>query len=106
MDNASDNSEERWEADRGPAKLREGLSAIYGGGPATNLAREGVEDLRVVVSGLPATHREVLLRRYVDEMSLEEISRGLSIPLGTVKSRIHNGLKMLAEDPKTRRFFE
>ncbi len=74
--------------------------------PATNSGREGIEDLRVVVSGLPATHREVLLMRYVDEMSLEEIAAGLSIPLGTVKSRIHNGLKMLAEDPKTRRFFE
>jgi RNA polymerase sigma-70 factor, ECF subfamily len=74
--------------------------------PPANTSREGIEDLHVVVSALPALHREVLLMRYLDDMSLEEIAHGLSIPLGTVKSRIHNALKMLSEDPKTRRFFE
>ena len=65
-----------------------------------------MEDLRAVVGAVPEIHREVLLMRYVDEMSLEEIAKGLEIPLGTVKSRIHNALKMLAKDVRTRRFFE
>jgi RNA polymerase sigma-70 factor (ECF subfamily) len=72
---------------------------------AADRGAEGVEDLKVVLSAVPEIHREVLLMRYVDEMSLEEISGALSIPLGTVKSRMHNALKMLAEDPRTKRFF-
>ena len=68
--------------------------------------QQGLEDLRVVLSAVPEIHREVLLMRYVDDMSLEEIAHALSIPLGTVKSRIHNALKMLSEDERTRRFFQ
>lgn len=66
----------------------------------------GLEDLRAVLRVVPEIHREVLLMRYVDDMSLEEIAGALSIPLGTVKSRIHNALKMLAQDERSRRFFE
>jgi RNA polymerase sigma-70 factor (ECF subfamily) len=68
--------------------------------------REGIEDLRTVLSAVPEIHREVLLMRYIDEMSLEEIANALGIPLGTVKSRIHNALKLLAEDERTKRFFQ
>ena len=74
--------------------------------PQTNDRAEGIEDLRVVLSAVPQIHREVLLMRYVDDMSLEEISTALAIPLGTVKSRIHNALRMLAADERTKRFFE
>ena len=74
--------------------------------PTTQSPQAGLEDLRVVLAAVPEIHREVLLMRYVDDMSLEEIAMALSIPLGTVKSRIHNALKMLAEDERTKRFFE
>jgi DNA-directed RNA polymerase specialized sigma24 family protein len=29
----------------------------------------------------------------------------MSIPLGTVKSRLHNALELLRQDPKTKEFF-
>ena len=74
--------------------------------PQANSTQEGIDDLRAVLSAVPEIHREVLLMRYVDDMSLEEISTALSIPLGTVKSRIHNALKALAADERTTRFFE
>jgi RNA polymerase sigma-70 factor, ECF subfamily len=75
--------------------------------PATSASlAEGLDDLRVVVSAVPEIHREALLMRYVDGMSLDEIAHALSIPLGTVKSRLHNALKMLADDPRTKRFFQ
>jgi RNA polymerase sigma-70 factor (ECF subfamily) len=54
---------------------------------------------------LSAGQREVLLARFVDEMSLEEIAAALEIPLGTVKSRIHNALATLRDDPRTRNYF-
>lgn len=68
--------------------------------------RAAREELGEVVSGLPETHREVLLMRFVDAMSLEEIAVALDIPIGTVKSRLHNAIAMLRKDPKTRAYFD
>jgi RNA polymerase sigma-70 factor (ECF subfamily) len=63
-------------------------------------------DLASVIAALPDGHSEVLLMRFVDGMSLAEIAAALSIPLGTVKSRLHNALKMLKSDARVRRYFE
>jgi RNA polymerase sigma-70 factor (ECF subfamily) len=70
-------------------------------------AREGPadsarEELAAVFSMLPDAQREVLLMRFADDMEIEEIARALGIPAGTVKSRLHYGLKALREDPMTR----
>jgi RNA polymerase sigma-70 factor (ECF subfamily) len=64
------------------------------------------DDLRVVLSGLTEDHREVLLLRFVDGLSLAEIAQALAVPLGTVKSRLHNALRTLRHDERTRTFFE
>ena len=63
------------------------------------------QELTVVLAGLPESHREVLLLRFVDDFSLEEIAAALEIPLGTVKSRLHNAIAALREDPRTARYF-
>ena len=68
--------------------------------PETRIA--GDDDLAAVLASLPAHQREVLLLRFVDGFSLEEIADALGIPLGTVKSRLHNALKTLRDDPRTR----
>ena len=73
--------------------------------PAPEIAPNGRDDLTTVLGGLTEDHREVLLLRFVDGLSLEEISRAMGIPLGTVKSRLHNALKLLREDPRTRVLF-
>lgn len=44
---------------------------------------------------LPPVHREVLVLVLVQELSYEEAARALSIPLGTVKSRLCNAKRML-----------
>ncbi|MFP4975752.1 RNA polymerase sigma factor [Paenibacillus sp. CN-4] len=44
---------------------------------------------------LPAKIRAVLTLRYMHDFSLTEISEALSIPVGTAKSRLHKGLKLL-----------
>jgi len=88
-------------------RMGEGLGAMeLAASPQSDARSAGIEDLRVVLSVVPEIHREVLLMRYVDDMSLDEISTALSIPLGTVKSRIHNALRMLSSDERTKRFFE
>jgi RNA polymerase sigma-70 factor (ECF subfamily) len=62
-------------------------------------------ELETVLAALPETHREVLLMRFVDGMSLAEVAAALSIPEGTVKSRIHNAIATLRTDERVRRFF-
>lgn len=45
-------------------------------------------------------HREVVLMRYHDNLSLQEIAEILNIPEGTVKSRLFYALRLLAEKLK------
>src|SRR6185295_4973454 len=63
-------------------------------------------ELAAALSGLSDAHREVLLMRFVDDMSLEEIATALAIPLGTAKSRLHHALQGLKEDSRLRRYFD
>jgi RNA polymerase sigma-70 factor (ECF subfamily) len=62
-------------------------------------------ELAAVMATLSECHREVLLLRFVDDLSLSEIARAMDIPLGTVKSRIHAALATLRTDERTRRYF-
>jgi RNA polymerase sigma-70 factor (ECF subfamily) len=55
---------------------------------------------------LPEPQREVVLLRFVDGFSLEEISAALEIPTGTVKSRLHHALAALRKDGRIRELFE
>ena len=63
------------------------------------------EELGAVLRVLPDPQREVLLMRFVDDMSLREVAEALNVPLGTVKSRLHNALRTLRNDERTRRYF-
>ncbi len=54
-------------------------------------------EVDTLLARLPETHREVLWLRFSDDMSLKDIAVALDIPLGTVKSRLHNGLEMVRE---------
>jgi RNA polymerase sigma-70 factor (ECF subfamily) len=62
-------------------------------------------ELAAVLAILPQEQREVLLMRFVDDMSLQEIAAALNIPIGTVKSRLHNSLRILRCDRRTRDYF-
>jgi RNA polymerase sigma-70 factor (ECF subfamily) len=63
------------------------------------------DDLQAVLAILPDLHREVLLMRCVDDLSLAEIAAALGVPLGTVKSRLHAALERLRADPRAARYF-
>jgi RNA polymerase sigma-70 factor (ECF subfamily) len=66
--------------------------------PATMLSgREDAERLGSALSHLPAVYREVMLLRFQEEMSLEEIAGVVKIPLSTVKSRLYRGLSAARE---------
>ncbi len=69
-------------------------------------AESAREELASALRLLPAEQREVLLTRFVDDMTLQEIAHALNIPLGTVKSRLHHALKTLRENEHTRQYFD
>ena len=49
------------------------------------------------LSSLPLPQRVVVVLYYINELSLQEISDILEIPVGTVKSRLHYGRQALKE---------
>jgi RNA polymerase sigma-70 factor (ECF subfamily) len=59
------------------------------------LERERSSLVATTLKGLPMAYREVLALRFQEDMKLEEIARVLSIPLPTVKSRLHRALENL-----------
>ena len=73
--------------------------------PDPNAEQPATDDLDIALSGLAAQHREILLLRFVDDLSLAEISEILEIPLGTVKSRVHLAIKQLRNEPKIKDLF-
>ena len=63
------------------------------------------DTLTAVLAQLPEEQREVLLLRFADGLSLAEVAAAMDIPLGTVKSRLHNALQTLRQAPGTKDFF-
>jgi RNA polymerase sigma-70 factor (ECF subfamily) len=61
-------------------------------------------DLKHIISSLSMDHREILLLRFVDGMTLPEIATLIDIPVGTAKSRLHHALGALRSDPKVKNF--
>lgn len=80
--------------------------AVIENAPSIDPAPAREEVLNVALGGLPEEHREVLLLRFVDDLSLAEVAESLGIPLGTVKSRLHYALDTLRRDPRTRDLFD
>lgn len=66
--------------------------------PSVLPARHRFEDsaeLRDILKSLPETHHEVVVLRFAYDFRLAEISAALNVPVGTVKSRLHNALRLL-----------
>ncbi len=61
--------------------------------------------LNQAISRLPAIHAEVLLMRFVDDLSMDEIGAALGVPPGTVKSRLHHAIAKLQADPDAAAYF-
>ena len=55
------------------------------------------EQVQQLVSSLPAVPRMVLVLRYQEDMSPDEISSVLNMPVATVKSHLQRSLRLLRE---------
>jgi len=59
--------------------------------------REELAQVLAAIEGLEETQRNVLLLRFVESCSIEEVAEALQIPVGTVKSHIHRGRARLIQ---------
>lgn len=57
------------------------------------------DEFQEMLRQLSTDHREILLMRFVDEMTQPEIAESLGIPLGTVKSRLHHAIAAVKDSP-------
>jgi RNA polymerase sigma-70 factor (ECF subfamily) len=53
------------------------------------------EDLLSALARIPMVYQEAILLCDVEELTYREIAEALSIPLGTVMSRLHRGRALL-----------
>ena len=68
------------------------------GPEAGALLKADIDALAVRVAALPARYRDAVVMRHVQELSYEEAADALGQPVGTVKSNVHRGLKLLRGD--------
>jgi RNA polymerase sigma-70 factor, ECF subfamily len=66
--------------------------------PESMLSVQGMEgEVETALAGLPAEFREAILLVDVEELSYQEVSGVLDIPIGTVKSRVSRGRAILRD---------
>ncbi|MEM7165782.1 MAG: RNA polymerase sigma factor [Planctomycetota bacterium] len=63
-------------------------------------------ELASALAPLSATHREVIVLRFVEDLSLQELADRLAVPVGTVKSRLHHALQLLRQSPSAASYFD
>ena len=67
-------------------------------GPAEQMLKsEEVRRLREAIDGLSENHRQALIMKHFDNLSYAEMAELLSIPIGTVMSRLYHARKKLGE---------
>jgi RNA polymerase sigma-70 factor (ECF subfamily) len=64
------------------------------------------EHVKDIVLSLPEKIKTVFILAYYQEIPPKEIAIMLDIPLGTVKSRLHNGFKQVSASAKKRGLFD
>ena len=70
------------------------------------LFREQHETLQAAMAQLPAEQREVLQLRVVQGLAYEQIAEIMSLPVGTVKSRLSRARMQLKQQLQLRNFFD
>jgi RNA polymerase sigma-70 factor, ECF subfamily len=59
-------------------------------------------ELETLVDALPEPYREVIGLYYFDDLSHQEIAELLNRPVGTIKTHVHRGLRMLRKALQTK----
>lgn len=69
--------------------------------PYENLEKSEIASrVRQIIADMPENLREILILAYFEQFSYKQITNILSIPIGTVKSRLHTAVARFAKDWK------
>jgi RNA polymerase sigma-70 factor (ECF subfamily) len=85
-------SADAWRRARPPGEDDAALGSIAATEPDPRLAAA-----RETIAALPSLQREILDLRFQHDLSYAEIAVALGIPVGTVRSRLHNAIAALRE---------
>ena len=58
---------------------------------------ETADKVRAIIADMPANLKEILLLAYFEQFSYKQMAQILSIPIGTVKSRLHTAVGYFAK---------
>lgn len=81
-------------------EITEAENAVASSAPDSASAAVGAEHRRHLllrIKELPDHYREVVVLRFIEEQSYEEIAEALDLPLGSVKTRIFRGRELLKQ---------
>lgn len=93
---AARSSQRRKRRDREVLLAGEDLPGPDGSSPLEVLERqERDQELHQAIAALPADYRSVVVLRYLQELSYEDVAQALGLPLGTVKIRLFRAKKLL-----------
>jgi len=84
----------RWRSKRKPVSLDDWIEE---GETVEGPDVLALDKLRTLVTALPAKFRAVVVLRYLEDQTPDEMAETLDWPLNTVKSRLHRALKMLKD---------
>lgn len=56
-----------------------------------------------LLAGLPVRYREAVMLRHVEDLSYVEAAEALGLPVGTVKTHVHRGVRLLRQAVEARR---
>jgi RNA polymerase sigma factor (sigma-70 family) len=62
----------------------------------TSIKKQESEKLKSIVDQLPQRYRTLIILRYYDEQSYEEIAQQLDLPLGTVKAQLFRARDLMS----------
>lgn len=62
----------------------------------TSIKKQQSKELKDIVDKLPARYKTLIVLRYFDELSYEEIAQQLDLPLGTVKAQLFRARDLLS----------
>jgi len=75
----------------------ENMEPIADEEPLDEFSAEDASRVYAALDRLTPEHREVLLLRFIEQMSYEDLAQVTGCPVGTVRSRIHNAKRGLRE---------
>ncbi|RYE28814.1 MAG: sigma-70 family RNA polymerase sigma factor, partial [Sphingobacteriaceae bacterium] len=62
----------------------------------SSIKKQQAQELKLIVEGLPQRYRNLIMLRYFEELSYDEIAKELDLPLGTVKAQLFRARDLLS----------